>query len=802
MIKNFLVIALRKMNRQKFYSGLNILGLTIGIAGAIFILLWVNDENSYDRFHENADRIYRVYQTFRFDDRHIEQTQTPSVLAQTIREKCPEIKMATNIRGFRGEQLVEVDNKKFNEKGVGIADVYFFEFFSFPLISGNPQTVLSNPNSAVISESTVRKYFGDSLAVGRSIKIFGDEFTITGVFMDMPKQSHFHFDIICSFSTYYRDVKPNWGINSFKTYALLKEGIKPQILSERLDEIARNYLFDSQEEYQKVMDAGNYKKFPVQPLTDIHLKSNLLWEFEANGNSNYVNFFSIIALFILLIAIINYVNLSTARSAERGREIGVRKTLGSSRLSLIRQYLFESVLMCVIALILVLLILPLLMPAFQNLVAKSWLIIPFFSNPSQLFILILIVLLIGLIAGIYPAFVLSSFKPIAIFRNKIGKGVKGLGVRNGLVVFQFFITVLLLVMTIVVQKQMNYTRSKDLGCNVDQVVIIKTYGGIVPKLHILKESLLKNTSVISLSASSSVPGKQFTNIGMGLKGTGINSGTNMYIADADFQKTLQLEMIAGRYFDENISSDGQAVVINESMAKALAVDNLLEKQMMIWVGGTGQEPFRIIGVVKDFHYESFHQPVKNLAIVKLNGTCPWNEEFLSVKIRPNKTDETLNYIQEEWGKILPGIPFEYSFLDSIYEAQYQNEQRTGQVFFLFTLFMIFVACLGLLGMTSFTIDRRTKEIALRKVMGATINQIILLLLSDFMRWTIIATILAWPISYLLMDYWLNQFSYRIGITIWPFLYATILILLITLFTVLFHALKASVKNPVNSLHYE
>jgi putative ABC transport system permease protein len=802
MLKSFIKVALRKMNRQKFYSGLNILGLTIGIAGAIFILLWVQDEKNFDKFHKNADRIFRVYQTFRFDDRHIEQTQTPSVLAQTIREKCPEVEMATNVRGFRGENLIEVGDKKFNEKGLGIADEYFFRFFSFPLIYGNMETVLNEPFTIAISENTAKKYFGDSLALGRSVKIFNDQFTIAGIYKDMPDQSHFHLDVLMSFSTYYGSQEPNWGINSFKTYVLLREGSKLNNLERNLEEIVRDHLFETPEVYQQVLDAGNFKKFPVQALTDIHLKSNLLWEFEANGNAMYVKFFTIIAIFILIIAIINYINLSTARSAKRVKEVGLRKAIGSSRSLLIRQFLTESILMSIISMLLALLTLHLLMPAFRNMIGKEWLINPFEGNTLLQLCMILLALLIGIIAGIYPSLVLSSFNPIKTISGNTNKWAKGSVLRNSLVVFQFFISVMLLIMTLVVQKQMNFIQNKNPGCNIERVIVIKTYGEIVPKLEILKETLKKNNMIVSVSASSSLPGKSFTNIGMGLEGGKHSNGTNMYIADADFQKTLQIEMLEGRFFDNNISSDGQAVVINEVLAKQLAVDNLLEKRMMIWVGGEGNEPFQIIGIVKNFHYESFHEQVKPLAIVKLNGTCPWQEEYLSIKIKTSSLDKSLKHIQESWNNILPGVPFNYDFLDSIYESQYQNEKRTGHVFKLFTVFMIFVSCLGLLGMASFTVENRTKEIAIRKVMGASINRILFMLTSNFVRWAILANLLAWPVSYFFMTRWLNQFSYRIEIDIWPFLNATIIILLITLFTITFHAFKASFKNPVNSLRYE
>ena len=802
MIKHHLRIALRKVRRQKIHTLINVLGLAIGMAGAFFILLWVHDERNYDRFHQNAERIYRVNQAFHYGDYHLEQTQTPAVLAETIREECPEVEMVTRVRGFRDENLVVAAGRKFNEPGLGIADESFFRFFSFPLVCGDAATVLANPNTVAISEKTAKKYFGDAQAMGRVLSIFDQDFTVTGVYKDMPNGSHFHLDVLCSFASFAQYQQPAWGINVFKTYVLLREGGRVAALGEKLQGIVKNHMFHSPEQYETVFARGDYTRFLLQPLTDIHLNSHLLWEFEANGNGTYVAFFAIIAVFILLLAGINYMNLSTARSADRAREIGIRKAVGSSRSPLIRQFLTESVLTSLLALLLAFTALPLLMPAFRNLVGKPWLTIPFFDHPLLLLPLLLLALLIGIAAGIYPAFILSSFKPAAVLVGKAERGAKSSGLRNGLVVFQFFITAVLLVLTLVVQKQMNFIQNRDLGYDEEQVVVINTYGEMAAKLPVLKEALLQNPEIVSTSASSSVPGSQFTNIGMGLEGVHSSQGTNLYIADADFLKTMQMEMAAGRFFSELIPGDKQAVVLNESMARFLSADDLLNKRMLIWVGGEGRKPFQVIGIVKDFHYESFHEAVKPMVIVKLNGACPWSESYFSIRVRSRSMRKTVGQIHETWKKIMPGTPFEYSFLDSIYDAQHRNEKRTGRVFTLFTLFMIFVACLGLLGLASFAVAKRGKEIAIRKVMGASANRIVLMLTGDFTRWAALANLIAWPVAYYLTAQWLRQFAFRTDIGIWPFVSATMIILAITCLTVIFHAFKAASTNPVRNLHCE
>ena len=802
MLKNYLKIALRKMNRQKVYTLINVLGLAIGLAGAVFILLWVLDERSYDRFHENAGRIYRAYQVFHYSDWHLEQTQTPSALADRLREDCPEVEMVTRVRGYRDEYLVEVDDRKFNERGLGVADAYFFQLFSFPLITGDPEKILSKPYTVAVSEKASLKYFGDSEAVGRTLTIFGEDYIVTGVFRDMPDQSHFHLDVLCSFDSFERYRQVYWGLNVFKTYVLLREGGSVPALEAKLADIVKYHMFDTPERYDTVIEQGNYTKFPLQPLTDIHLESHLLWEFEANGNGTYVKFFTLIAMFILLIAVINYMNLSTARSAGRAREVGLRKTVGSTRSLLIRQFIMESVLTSVFAGALSLASLHLLMPAFRNLVGKAWLEIPYLQHPIWILPWIFMVAGIGFIAGLYPAFFLSTFKPVSVLSGKMSRGLKRSRLRGGLVVFQFSLSILLLVATWIVQKQMNYIQNRNLGYDQEQVLVIKTFGELDQSLQILKDTLLHEPSIISVSASSSVPGTGFTNIGMGLEGANSSHGTNMYIADADFLEVMRMEMAEGRFFDETISTDDQAVILNESFAHQLADEDLLSKRMMIWTGGEGREPFQIIGIVKDFHYESFHEPVKPMVIVKLHGLIPWTESYVSVRLRTRDIHATMALIRDTWEHLLPSTPFEYAFLDTIYNDQYQNEERTGRVFTIFTVFAIFVACLGLLGLASYAAEQRTKEVGIRKVLGASVHGIILMFSSEFTRWVAAANLIAWPAAFLLMSQWLRNFAYRTEIGIAPFLGSAAIMLGIAVLTVSYHAAKSATANPVEALRYE
>jgi putative ABC transport system permease protein len=802
MFKNYLKVAIRYIKRRKIYSFINITGLAIGMAAAMLILLWVRDESSYDRFHANADRIYRAAQFFHYDEYHLEQANTPSILASTILDECPEVELATRVRGYKDDYLVIADGKKFNESGLGIADESFFRLFSFPVIEGNPRTILAEPQTVAISERAAEKYFGSSAAVGRTLTIFDQDFLVSGIFENMPDNSHFHMDVLCSFASFERYHKPQWGMNVFKTYVIVREDSSLQAIQEKLDDIVKNHMFDSEERYETTRAKGNYTKFPLQPLKDIHLRSHLLWEFEANGNATYVQFFTIIAVFILLIAVVNYTNLSTARSASRTREVGIRKTVGSTRASLVRQFLIESILTSLISLALALIFIQILLPLFRRLVGKPWLQFQYIQNPAVLLALMTLALLIGFIAGLYPSLFLSSFKPVAVLGGKFSQGLKSSFLRNGLVVFQFSLSIVLLVGTLVVQKQMAFVQNQNLGYDRDQVVVLETFGELGQKLSALKETLLSDPSVVAVSASSSVPGTSFTNVGIRLEGRKRWLGTNLFVVDRDFLDVMQLEMVEGRFFSKEFPTDRQALILNESKVHALNADDLLNRRIEGWVGGDQNYWFPVIGVVKDFHYESFHEPIKPLAMVMLHGVCPWSEAYVSVRIQIGQVRATIAHIRETWGRIMPGTPFEFSFLDTIYDDQYRNEERTGRVFTIFTFFALFVACLGLLGLASFAAEQRTKEIGIRKVLGASVPGIILMMSREFTRWVLLANIIAWPIAYYTMHRWLQSFAYRSDIGLTVFILSGFIAVVIALMTVSFQAVRAATANPIDSLRYE
>lgn len=803
MFNNYLKVAIRNMKKYKAYSLINILGLVIGIITTIFISLWINDELSYDSFHSKADRIYRISHSFGSKEHITHQTQSAGILAPTLMDKSSEVELVTRVRGYRNGTIVTSGNKKLYETRHGMADDLFFKVFSFPMLKGDPSTALSQPNTVVISETAARKYFGNADPMGKTIRIYDHELLITGLYKDMPASAHFHLDILFSVATIPRYSQPNWGLNVFKTYALLREGGSVEKLRQDLAHIIKANFFKSADEYEEFLSKDRNLAYPIMPLKDIHLKSHLLWEFEPNGNANYVRYFTFIAFFILLIATVNYVNLSTARSSGRAKEVGIRKTIGSTRTSLVRQFLVESVITSMLALVLAIILIQILMPFFRQLVGKSWLQVPYFEQPIYLIGLLLLSIFIGLIAGAYPALMLSSFKPVTILRGRFSSGKTGVRLRNGLVIFQFSMSIILLTGTLVVQKQMLFIQNKNLGFNKEQVVIVKTFGQIGNKLAVFKEKLLRNSSVLAASASTSIPGKEFDNRGTRLEGTDKWSAMNIIAVDEDFLDVMQMEMANGRFFSKEIATDGQAVIVNESTVQAMAGDDLLDKRFDIWVGGLNEMlPYHVIGVTKNFHYESFYETIKPMQIILTTGKAQWDESYLSVRVRPENVRETVAYIESVWLELLPGSPFEFSFLDSVYDQLYANEEFSGKVFTIFTFFALFVSCLGLLGLSSFAAEQKIKEIGIRKVFGASVRGLTIKLSMEFTRWVVIANFIAWPIAFFVMDNWLQNFAFRTEIGWEVFVISAITAFVVAIATVSIQFIKAATANPIDSLHYE
>jgi len=802
MVKNYFKIAIRNIIKHKSFSFINIIGLAIGIACSILILLFVTNELSYDKFHEKAERIYRIAVRASIGDTKINQTYSSSITFQKLLEDFPEIE--NGIKFLRlGRVPIILDKKTFYEARFYAVDSTFYDVFTIPLIQGNPKTVLSNPNTMVVSKNTAIKYFGNTDAVGKVlIADFGPEgsidFKITGVSENVPDNSHFHYDLLvssASFPTYIND--PGWSSNNFISYVVLKKGTSKEGVEEKLKEFTRKYM--GGERFDKWVAQGNFWEYYLQHVTKIHLNSDLNGEFEANGNETYVYIFSVISIIILLIACINFMNLSIAKSSLRAKEVGLRKVVGSSRNKLMRQFLSESVLLSYISLALGIVIVEILLPVYRNLIGRQ-LDIHYFDNFVVIPSLLVLGLIVGIISGSYPAFFLSSFKPISVFKGNLGSSKGSSWLKNVLVVFQFTISIFLIIGTLVVYQQLKFFQNQKLGFEKDQVLIIKNPGSLGNNIIPFKEALRKFSSIMDVSGSNTLPGKGFSNIGFGAGAVDQSFTLNLCVCDYDFLKTLKLKLAQGRFFSRDFVSDSNAAVLNEKAVELLGWDNPIGKRINNWAQNRGN--FVVIGVIKDYHYESLHHKIRPMALF-LSGGCYTNvERYISVRLNSENISGTIKYIENTWNNFAQNMPFEYSFLDEDFDNLYINEKQTRKLFTIFSCLAIFIACLGLFGLVLFIADRKTKEIGIRKVLGASVSGIVTILNKSFIKLVLIANFIAWPAAWYAMNRWLQNFAYRIKLSWWMFVLAALISLMIALITVSSQTVKAALKNPVNSLRYE
>ena len=796
MLKNYLKTAMRNISKHKGYTFLNIAGLAIGMAASILILLFVFHERSYDRFHENADNIYRVSVRAMIGDTRIAQVYTPAILTPTLLKDYPEVHHSIRFQNFSRGVLVCSGDRVFNEQRVTLVDPEVFEVFSFPFIQGDPKSALVEPNTAVITASTAFKYFSDADPMGRTLTLDGRDFKITGIIEDIPENSHFHFDIFSSIVSTDGINSTAWFANNYKTYIMLRDDCTEAEVEAKLPDFVKKYLWQGRN-YDEWADESNFWEYYLQPLTDIHLNSDLHGEFEANGNAAYVSIFTVIALFIVLIASINYMNLSTARSAGRAREVGIRKVVGASRAPLVWQFLAESVLSSSVALTLSLLIVQLLLPLFRNLVGKEGLRIPYLEQPLVLPGLVGVALLIGIVSGSYPAFWLSAFRPILVLSGKLRSASKNVWLRNVLVLIQFSISIVLFVGTIVVFRQLSYVQNKKLGFDKEHVVVIRTPQPLEDRSEPFKQALLQSPQIVAVSGSSTLPGMGFNNIGFMPEGEEQGITLNLICCDYGLMETLNLEMSAGRFFSREFTTDSSGIIINETTVALLGWQDPLKMYF-----DAGNQELPVIGVVKDFHYESLHHSVRPGALLLLPGVYGWSERYISVRIRSENIRESLNLIRTTWDEFSANLPFEYSFLDEEFDTLYHNEQQTGRVFTIFSVLAVFISCLGLFGLASYAAEQKTQEIGIRKVFGASVPGVVFMLAREFTKWVVIANGVAWPMAYFAMNRWLQNFAYRTGLGWWIFVTSGAIALLIALMTVSYQSVRAALANPVKSLRYE
>ena len=770
------------------------MGLTIGVACCLLIYLYVRTEFSYDRFHEKADQIYRVAVRAKIGNVEINQTNTPPVLAGTLLMDFPEVLHSVRFANYSRPTLIKGGERFFSEHDVVSVDASIFDVFTFPFVKGNSKTALTKPNTVVISEAVAYKYFGYKNPINQVLKIDNADFRVTGVVENIPENSHFHFDIFISSSTFPWSRNITWWRNDFKTYLVLHESCPKEEFEANLCKTVKKHIYKNNED--NWIKKGDYWEYYLQPLTKIHLHSHLDGEFEANGNISYVSIISLVALFILIMSCINYMNLYSAKSANRAMEVGIRKVLGSNRSQLIKQFLTEAIVSSLVALLLAIAMAEILLPLFRNFTGKQ-MGIHYFDSLFVLPGLIGLAVVIGIIAGTYPSFFLSSFQTISVLKNHPLGQEKKSHLRNGLILIQFSISIFLIIGTLIVLKQIEYIQNKNLGFNDEHVVIIKTLKPIGNKSEVFKDNLLKHPSIISVSCSHSLPGRLFDNFGFIPEGADAIT-MNLCCCDYDFLEALGLEMKIGRFFSTDHKTDPSAIIINEATVKLLGWKDPLNRYFF-----SNDQNLKVIGVVKDFHYQSLHQPVYPMALLLLRGAYDFlTENFISVRVKSEKMEENLKFISKSWENFFPGMPLDYSFLDVDYNTLYNNERFTGKTFTLFSLIAIFIACLGLFGLTSFMAERRTKEIGIRKVFGASVPGIVVMLSKEFTKWVVISNGVAWPVAYYFMNKWLQNFAYRIDMGIWIFFLSAILALAVALVTVSYQSIRAATANPVDSLRYE
>lgn len=808
MIKNYLVVAWRNFVKSKIYSFVNITGLAIGLASFILIALYVMDEWSYDKYNDKADRIYRINSDIRFGGGDLHLPVTSDMMGQLLKKDCPVIEQYTRLYASDGSKLIRKNKDFIEEDKVASVDSNFFEVFTLPALSGNTRTALNEPNTVVISESAAKKYFGTSEVMGKTIEIKADKkpfYKITAVIRDMPGNSHFHFDFMFSM----KNVDYHWGdltSHNFHTYLLLKKGADYKQLERNFDQYIDKYVFPFIRNIIKIKSLDDFKKsnilkYTLIPLTQIHLYSDRSFELSPSGNIQYIYIFSAVAIFILLIACINFMNLTTARSAIRAKEVGIRKVLGTERKYLIFQFLTESTLMAVLSFILAVIISYLVLPMFNNIADKSIRLASLFS-PIILPVLILLPIAVGLLAGSYPAFFLSAFRPIEVLKGKLKLGSNSAGLRSVLVVFQFSTSIILIVGTLVIYKQLNFIQSKDLGYNKDEVLTIENTSTLGDQAKAFKNSVLQMTGVQSGTLSSYLPVSNSSRSDNSFfKDATLDGkdGLDMqnWRVDYDYFKTLGMHVIKGREFSPDFGGDSSAVIINETTAGFLGYADPIGKK--IYKIGDNNKPvaYTIIGVVKNFNFESLKQTIGPLSFF-LGG----RNGMASFKVKTADITGLVKRIEHLWKDMNPGMPFQYAFLDDSFNEMYKSEQRVGKIALIFSTLAILIACLGLFGLATFISEQRTKEIGIRKVLGASVEGIVRLLSKDFLRLVGISFVIAAPLSWWIMNSWLKDFAYRIPLEWWIIGLAGFIALLIALTTVSFQAIKAAIANPVNSLRSE
>lgn len=808
MIKNLLKYSFRAFKRQKAYVVINVLGLAIGLACSLIILLFINYEISFDKYNEKQDRMYRVILNGKMGGQELTVTSTASPIGPAMREEFPEVENFLRMNGW-GETLIKHDNDRFIEDNFLEADSSFFEFFSIPLLRGNVKMVLNEPYTVVLSESTAKKIFGKDDPVNQLLKIGNDSthYKITGVFADIPETTHFSANAIGSFMTNRRANDNQWLSNSFSTYVLLYPNTDPASVNDRFAALIEKHVGPELVKFigitiQEFLAQGNKYNYFLQRITDIHLDPTIEQDFKPANDPKYLWIFGSIALLIIIIASINFMNLSTAQAGKRAKEVGIKKVSGSSRGLLVGQFLIETVILSLLALLLTIIITEFSLPYFNKLLGVH-LSVGYFNHWYTIPGLITGAAFIGLLAGSYPAFYLSAFNPYMVLKGlKIGNR-KGFKLRSILVVLQFFISIILIVGTLIMFRQITFMLNKDLGFDKENVLVLREANTIGKKINSFKDEIKRIPGVLSVAASTAVPGHSNNNNGYMVKGRPEESyllQTNW--VDYDYLETYGMEMASGRFFEEEYTTDKEACVINENAVHHYSFDDPFSIRFLNPPEDEGEELkyMPVIGVVRDFHFESLKSNIGPYLFRFKNEEVNWG--YISIKLSPNAGMETIEEIENTWESFTKNDPMQYFFMDKDFDRLYKEEKQNGQLAIVFSILAIFIASLGLYGLTAFTVQQRTKEIGVRKTFGASLTNLWFLVSKEIMILVLVSTAIAWPLIFWVADNWLQNYHYRINLQVFDFLIGLFIALFIALTTTSYRTLKTALVNPAESLRYE
>jgi len=808
MFKNFFINAFRNLRKQPGYIILNLGGLAIGITSFIFISLYVANELSYDRFHDNYENIYSIKVVGRLAGGTLDQAVTAAPMCQAMLNDYPEILHATRVTQM-GAWLIRFGENKFNEDGVLFADSTFFDVLDYKLLKGDPNTALVRPRSMILTDAYAKKYFGNQDPMGQKMIVEADTilYTVTGVVQDVPDNSHMKFDMLASMSTYPGQANnEQWVSHNFYTYIVVRDGTDPDVLQEKLQEMVIKYVGPQLQQILGVSiddfrKAGNDFSYVLEPLKDLHLKGATQYNLEPLGSPTTVYIFAVIAILILIVAIINYVNLATAKSAGRAKEVGVKKVAGANKSGLISQFLGESMLIVTFATILAIVLVYALTPSFNQLIGKD-LSISILNNITGVLSLIALVVVVGISAGFYPAFVLASFNPVEVLKGTLNPGSMSKRLRGILVIFQFTVSIVIIIGSIIVYNQLNFMTTKDLGFKKENLVIIRRPDAFFRQKEAFRNQILQIPGVEKVGFSRQVPGTNFSNNAFfndedPEKKTYLLQQAQVSL---DFPEALGVHLIDGRFFSREFSTDSIAVLLNEAAVKSLGLTDPVGKYILQPRGPQQFQKYEIIGIMKDFNITSMHKAIDPVCFTVMGPGG--GDQYATVRLTGNDINATIKAIEEKWQMFTSAQPFQYDFFTDTWNNLYTSEMKTGKIFIIFSLLAIFIACIGLLGLVTYITNKRTREIGIRKTYGASIRVVLRLLSKEVVSLILISSLIAYPIAYFGSKYWLEGFASKVKVSPWLYIIATLITLVIGWLSISYRTIKAANTNPANALRIE